>query len=118
MPRPCPASFFAAPTFISSASRVRVWCSSSFSPFQDRFSRRRRIMRSLSPRLSLRASPESSGKIEFGCPARQGGKERGLLPDAAPILYRGAMTIRCASHSGYDTRYHLVRALTYRNWVS
>ena len=27
-----------------------------------------------------------SRKIAFGCPARQGGEEKGLLPEAAPIL--------------------------------
>ena len=29
---------------------------------------------------------EYSRKIAFGCPARQGGEEKGLLPEAAPIL--------------------------------
>ena len=29
---------------------------------------------------------DHSRKIAFGCPARKGGEEKGLLPEAAPIL--------------------------------
>jgi hypothetical protein len=35
---------------------------------------------------AVAAGFDRSRKIAFGCPARQGGEEKGLLPEAAPIL--------------------------------
>jgi hypothetical protein len=46
--------------------------------------RRSRIVQTLNVPQRVRLGP--SRKIAFGCPARQGGEEKGLLPEAAPIF--------------------------------
>ena len=69
------------PTFKSETQEAAYWASHDSTEYIDYSKSRRMIFPKLKP-----STETSSRKIAFGCPARQGGEEKGLLPEAAPIL--------------------------------